>query len=60
MFNFEIEFLNKYGHIIKSFYIENCTEKQAIRKAKKEKTDLYPDCAWSEILNLNTRKKIYA
>lgn len=57
---FEVEFLNSYGHVIYSFCYECKTEKQAITKAKKEKKELYPDCAWIEILNLNTMKRIYA
>lgn len=57
MFNFEIEYINRYGHIVHSFTIKG-TEKQAIKAAKKDK-DLYPECH-IEIICFETRKRIYA
>ena len=60
MYTFEIEFIDSYGHIIHYFRMENKTEKQAIRKAKQVKKDMYPECAWIEIINTETLKRIYA
>lgn len=59
MKRFEIEFVNAYGHIVKSFIHECETEKQAIRKAKKEKSCLYPECH-IEIICFDSLKRIYA
>lgn len=60
MYHFIIEFMNSYGHVINSFYYDCKTEKAAIAKAKKEKGIMYPDCSWIEIINLDTKKRIYA
>ena len=56
---FEIELINSYGHIVYSFVYKCKTEKQAITKAKKERF-FYPETAWIEIINTETRKRIYA
>lgn len=57
MYTFDIEYVNRYGHIVKSFHFAG-TEKQAIKAAKKDK-DLYPECH-IEIICYETRKRIYA
>ena len=57
MFSYEIEFVNRYGHIVHSFTIKG-TEKQAIKAAKKDK-DLYPECH-IEIICFDTLIRIYA
>lgn len=59
MLRFEIEFVNNYGHIVKSFMYECKTEKQAINKAKKEKNIMYPECH-IEIICFDSLKRIYA
>jgi hypothetical protein len=53
-----IQYVNNYGHIVKDIYTESSSEKQVIEKAKQEKL-YYPEC-YIEILNLDTRKRIYA
>ena len=58
MDKYEICFVNNYGHIVKRIFNEFRTEKQAITLANSEKS-MYPDC-YIEILNLDTRKRIYA
>lgn len=58
MLTFYINFINSYGHIVKSIEHKCKTEKQAVSKAKKEKF-LYPEC-YIEILCYETRKRIYA
>lgn len=57
-FRFEIELLNSCGHVLKTIYLENKTERAAVIRAKKEKK-LFPDMAWIEILNLDTMKRTY-
>lgn len=59
MKKFEIELINNYGHVVKSFIYECKTEKQAITKAKKEKT-FYPEVAWTEVICFDTGKRAYA
>ena len=58
MYNYDIQFVNDYGHIVKDIFCECKTDKAAIAKAKKEKI-YYPDCH-IEIINMDTRKRIYA
>ena len=59
MYHYVIEFINNYGHVIGSIYCDYKTDKAAVQKAKKEKF-LYPDSSWIEVINLDTRKRIYA
>ena len=62
MNHYVIEFLNSYGHVIHNIYIDCKTDKTAIQKAKREKAKegiIYPDTAWIEIINLDTKKRIY-
>lgn len=54
---FIIQYVNKYGHIVKEFKYAG-TEKQAINSAKKDKF-MYPEC-FIEIINTETFKSIYA
>ena len=58
MFTFEIEYVNRYGHIEGHFIVKKKTERAAIMAAKKDK-DLYPGC-WIEVICFETRKRIYA
>ena len=63
MLHYEIQFINTYGHIIYSVFVDCKTDKQAIAKAKREKKTtgiIYPDTAWIEILCFETKKRIYA
>ena len=62
MFNYEIEYVNRYGHVVYSFTCECKTDKQAITKAKKVKQEkmLYPETSWIEIICFDTGKRIYA
>ena len=57
MFDFIIEYVNNYGHVVHSIKLEKKTERQAIITANKNKF-YYPEC-YIEILNLNTLKRIY-
>lgn len=43
MYTFEIDFINRYGHIVKCLYIDSNTKESAIKKANKEK-DFSPEC----------------
>lgn len=58
MLTYEIQYINRYGHIVYSFQVKKDTDKKAIMAAKKQKF-MYPEC-WIEILCHETRKRIYA
>jgi hypothetical protein len=58
MYSYNIMYVNSYGHIIANIFTGCKTDKAAITKAKQYKS-LYPECH-IEIINLDTRKRIYA